>query len=67
MVDSVKSPLYNPSPRILAILNTVIPQLAPEMRAVDRKPVQLRHLLVLELRGGKVWEDTCGDAFEHTR
>jgi hypothetical protein len=67
MVDTIKAPLYTPSPRVLSILNSALPQLAPESGLAVGKAVQLRHLLVLELPGGKRWDDTCGEAFEHSR
>lgn len=67
MFETIKAPLYTPSPRVLAILNRALPYIAPEIGAVDRKPVSLRHLLVLELPGGKAWNDVCEDAFEHAR
>lgn len=67
IIDTVKTPLYYPSPRVLSILKSVIPQVAPEAPTPERKAVSLRHLLVLELPGGRAWEQRCEDAFENTR
>lgn len=67
MMESIKAPLYTPSPRVLSILKTAIPRIAPDIEVVDRKPVPLRHLLVLELPAGKEWDEVCEDALEHSR
>jgi hypothetical protein len=69
MVDTIKAPLYVPSPRVLAIVNSALPQIAPEsgMAVAGGKAVQLRHLLVLELPGGKAWDAICHEAYEDSK
>lgn len=69
MVDTIKAPLYVPSPRVLAIVNSALPQIAPEsgMAVAGGKAVQLRHLLVLELPGGKAWGAICHEAYEDSK
>lgn len=59
MDDLTKYHLYQPSPRILSIVNSV-----PLIAEAERKT--LRHLLVLELPGGAAWEQVCKDAADNS-